>query len=106
MARESKPRKRYVLFKSTTELTAVERSGIARMIGEEGPDGRKRVILWMQWSLIVKSSQKEIADLIDRLNRADIHGGRLSSVKTSGSIGKLKKLARSGRDDALGQVLQ
>ena len=94
------------MFKSNKTLSDADRSKVTQMIGQEGPDGRRRMIVWLEDGLIVKSSVGEVADLMERLNRSDLHGGRLSSVKTSGAIGKLKKLAKGGRDDEFGQVLQ
>lgn len=69
-----------------------------RMLGQEGPNARRRTVVWFDDGLIVKSTVEEVADLRERLNGADMNGGRFSSVRISGAIGKLKRLARGGGD--------
>ncbi len=77
------------------------------MLAQESPNARKkRTIIWLEDGMIVKSSVGEVADLRERLDGADVNGGSLSSVKTSGAVGKLKRLAKSGSDEEFGQVLQ
>lgn len=106
MTRTSRPRKRYILFRSTKKLAEVDRSKVIQMLGQEGPNARSRTVVWLDKGLIVKSTLDEVADLRERLNGADINGSRLSSVRISGAIGKLKKLARGGSVEEFGQVLQ
>ena len=106
MNKTSRQRKRYVLFKSDKQLADLDKSKVLQLLGLEGVDGRKRTVVWLEDGLIVKSFVGEVSHVTERLNRADLHGGKLSSMRTSGAIGKLKKLSKRGRNDPFGKVLQ
>jgi hypothetical protein len=101
LTRKRAIRKRYLLGVSDPALDVEGRKAFARAVEAAFPSP-KRVIVWLGAFFIVKSTWKELPDLRDWAGGRTVRASLLTTLRTSGSIGKLKKEAKEpelARDD-------
>jgi len=85
--------KRYVLFKSEKALTEGERKQLAEILERRYGKAKLIAIEGNPRAVIVKTTNETAPQLRDLDPKLTINGKRLTSVLTSGAIGKLKRRA-------------
>jgi hypothetical protein len=92
-------RKRYLLVKIDPAVTAKLKREVSHYFAEKHPQVGQKAIIWLERHLVIKTNQPEVTELRSALRALKLNQGNLSSVSTSGSINKLKRLAAT-RDGA------
>ncbi|HUI85933.1 MAG TPA: hypothetical protein VLY21_02110 [Nitrososphaerales archaeon] len=96
--------KRYVLIGVTGEWDGERLAKLGRLL--EQRHGRIKLIPvdGRRDRLIVKTTPAVAGEIRDSLGDIEIQGSKVVSLRTSGCIGNLKKLARDGAASALAKV--
>ncbi|MDA4128007.1 MAG: hypothetical protein OK422_00850 [Thaumarchaeota archaeon] len=94
MTHVGRTRKRYLLVSSESPLSEATRAELMGRLDKRFPLAKKRLTVWFDLGFIVKSDPKEVDDLKRWLEDYSTPDGKLRPVRTSGAIGKLKKLVK------------
>jgi hypothetical protein len=96
--------KRYVLYEAKADVSNEELEEVGLILGRRHVGLKVIPVAGSRRALIVKTTDAVAPELRERSGRLTVGGTLVEAVLTSGSIGKLKRIARAGGTNAVGKI--